>query len=57
MSNAAKEREEKGSLMRIDAQILSIDKVICRHLDNISSSPRGVISQDVLSQLRNFVEL
>lgn len=53
---AAKETGEAGQLLRIDAQILNIDKVICRHLDNISTSPRGVVSQDILSQLRNFVE-
>jgi hypothetical protein len=42
--------------LRIDAQILNINKVICRHIDNLSTSPRGVVSQDILSQLRNFVE-
>ncbi|XQY92146.1 ATP-dependent DNA helicase [Metabacillus sp. HB246100] len=44
------------SLLRIDAQILNINKVICRHIDNLATSPRGVVSQDILSQLRNFVE-
>lgn len=43
-------------LLRIDAQILNIDKVICRHIDNLGTSPRGIVSQDILSQLRNFVE-
>ncbi|WP_196220168.1 hypothetical protein [Terrilactibacillus tamarindi] len=43
-------------LLRIDAQIFNINKVICRHLDNLGTSPRGVVSQDILSQLRNFVE-
>ncbi|WP_421379578.1 ATP-dependent DNA helicase [Bacillus salacetis] len=42
--------------LRIDAQIFNIDKVICRHIDNLGTSPRGVVSQDILSQLRNFVE-
>lgn len=42
--------------LRIDEQILSIDKVICRHISNISNLPRGQISQDILSQLRHFVE-
>lgn len=42
--------------LRIDAQILTIDKVICRHIDNFGFSQRGVVSQDILSQLRNFVE-
>lgn len=44
------------TLLRIDAQILNIDKVICRHIDSLGTSPRGVVSQDILSQLRNFVE-
>lgn len=44
------------TLLRIDAQILTIDKVICRHIDSLGTSPRGVVSQDILSQLRNFVE-
>jgi energy-coupling factor transporter ATP-binding protein EcfA2 len=44
------------TLLRIDVQILNIDKVICRHIDSLNTSPRGVVSQDVLSQLRNFVE-
>lgn len=42
--------------LRIDSQILNIDKVICRHIDSLGNSPRGVVSQDILSQLRNFVE-
>lgn len=42
--------------LRIDTQILNIDKVICRHISNLSDLPRGQISQDILSQLRHFVE-
>ncbi|EJV86823.1 hypothetical protein IG3_01713 [Bacillus cereus HuA2-1] len=44
------------TLLRIDTQILNIDKVICRHIDSLDNSPRGIVSQDILSQLRNFVE-
>ncbi|QKY69342.1 ATP-dependent RecD-like DNA helicase [Lentibacillus sp. CBA3610] len=44
------------TLLRIDSQILNINKVICRHIDSLATSPRGVVSQDILSQLRNFVE-
>jgi hypothetical protein len=44
------------TILRIDAQILTINKVICRHIDSLATSPRGVVSQDILSQLRNFVE-
>jgi len=42
--------------LRIDTQILNSDKVICRHISNLSNSTRGQISQDILSQLRHFVE-
>lgn len=42
--------------LRIDSQILNIDKVICRHISNLNNSTRGQISQDILSQLRHFVE-
>lgn len=45
---------EKSS--QIDRQILNINKVICRHIDSIGNSTRGAVSQDILSQLRNFVE-
>ncbi|MGG5180813.1 ATP-dependent DNA helicase [Bacillus sp. MM09(2025)] len=40
----------------LDTQILNINRVICRHLDNSDFSSRGAVSQDILSQLRNFVE-
>ena len=43
-------------LSKIDLQIRNIDKVICRHISSIDTSPRGMVSQDILSQLRNFVE-
>ncbi len=42
--------------LQIDIEILNIDKVICRHIDNLAKSERGVVSQDILAQLRNFVE-
>lgn len=44
------------TIYQIDEQIFRIDKVICRHIDSLGSSTRGVVSQDILSQLRNFVE-
>jgi DNA replication protein DnaC len=56
MANAMKATVIKGTLSRIDKQILDIDHVICRHMDNLADSPRGAVSQDILSQLRNFVE-
>lgn len=42
--------------LQIDEQILKIDKVICRHISNMGNLPIGQISQDILSQLRHFVE-
>lgn len=43
-------------ILKIDEQILKSDKIICRHISNLSDLPRGQISQDILSQLRQFVE-
>ena len=42
-------------MLKIDESILKIDSVICRHLDNIDSSTRGAISQDILEQLIKLV--
>ena len=44
------------TVLQIDKQILNTDKAICRHISNLSNSTRGEISQDILSQLRHFVE-
>lgn len=40
----------------IDDGIRIIDNAICRYLDNLDGSTRGVISQDILAHLRNLVE-
>lgn len=40
----------------IDRQIFTIDRIICRHIDNLDFSGRGAVSQDILSQLRNYIE-
>ena len=42
--------------LKVDRKILVIDKVICRHIEAIAISTRGAVSQDILAQLRNFVE-
>ena len=42
---------------KIDDSIRNVDSVICRHLDNIDNSSRGVISQDILEQLMKFINL
>jgi hypothetical protein len=42
--------------LRIDEQIQIIDKAICRHIDQFDASGRGAVSQDILKNLRDFVE-
>ena len=42
--------------MGIDEYIKSIDNAICKNIDKFTSDERGLLSQNVLSQLRNFVE-
>ena len=44
------------AMLRIDEQIMNSDKVICRHIDSLGNASIGEISQDILSQLRHFVE-
>ena len=43
-------------MMRIDKAILDTDKVICSNISRFDSSERGLLSQNILAQLRNFVE-
>ncbi len=40
----------------IDKQILVINRNICRHIAEANGETRGMVSQDILAQLRNFVE-
>ncbi len=40
----------------IDKHIYTIDKVICRHIAEANGDNRGLVSQDILAQLRNLVE-
>lgn len=44
------------TIRRIDEQIIRSDAAICRHIDNLDSQGRGAVSQDILSNLRTFVE-
>lgn len=44
------------TIRRIDEQILRSDTAICRHIENLDSLGRGAVSQDILSNLRTFVE-
>ena len=41
---------------KIDQAILEIDNVICKNISKFDSSERGLLSQNILSQLRNLVE-
>jgi DNA replication protein DnaC len=41
---------------KIDHHIRSIDKVICGNINKFDSSERGILSQNILSHLRNLVE-
>lgn len=43
-------------MKKIDNCIKTIDDVICRHIASADFSARGAVAQDILAQLRNFVE-
>ena len=43
-------------MMQIDNAILATDKVICKNISRFDDSERGLLSQNILAQLRNFVE-
>ena len=40
----------------IDKAILDADTKICKNISKFDDSDRGLLSQNILSQLRNFVE-
>lgn len=42
--------------LQIDNNILTIDKNICNNIERYSGTDRGFLSQNILSQLRNFIE-
>lgn len=43
-------------MFRIDKAIYDTDSAICKNIDRFDSSERGLLSQNILSQLRNLVE-
>ena len=43
-------------MLKIDQAILDTNGVICRNISKFDASERGLLSQNILSQLRNFVE-
>ena len=44
------------TIRKIDDQIIRSDEAICRHIQNLDALGRGAVSQDILSNLRTFVE-
>ncbi|MBR2004587.1 MAG: AAA family ATPase [Thermoguttaceae bacterium] len=42
--------------MRTDKAILSVNENICKNITQFNATSRGFISQNILSQLRNFIE-
>lgn len=45
-----------NTILKIDEQIFRSDAAICRHIENLEALGRGAVSQDILSNLRTFVE-
>ncbi len=43
-------------MLRIDKAILDTNGVICDNVSQLSSADRGLLSQNILGQIRNFVE-
>lgn len=41
---------------KVDSYILEINKVICGNIEKFDISERGLLSQNIMSQLRNFIE-
>ena len=43
-------------MLRIDKAILDTNAVICENISRLGEIDRGLLSQNILSQVRNFVE-
>lgn len=43
-------------MVSIDKAILDCDSVICKNISRFDESERGLLSQNILSQLRNLIE-
>lgn len=43
-------------MLKIDQAILDTDRVICKNINRFDNSERGLLSQNILAQLRNYVE-
>ncbi|MDE8124701.1 ATP-dependent RecD-like DNA helicase [Erysipelothrix rhusiopathiae] len=43
-------------MLKVDQSIMNTDEVICENISTLSVDNRGLLSQNILSQLRNLVE-
>lgn len=43
-------------MLRIDKAILDTNNVICDNIAQLSTTDRGLLSQNILGHIRNFVE-
>ena len=43
-------------MLRIDEAIINTDNVICENISKFDLEERGILSQNILSQIRNLVE-
>ncbi len=49
-------KKERNQMLRIDKAILDTNGVICDNISQLSFADRGLLSQNILGQIRNFVE-
>jgi hypothetical protein len=49
-------RWRQRDMKKIDAEIMNINKVICRNIDKFDVSDRGLLSQNILIQVTAFGE-
>lgn len=43
-------------MKRVDKAIMDTDRIICKNISRFDTSERGILCQNILSQLRNFIE-
>ena len=49
-------KKERSQMLRIDKAILDTNGVICDNISQLSFADRGLLSQNILGHIRNFVE-
>lgn len=47
---------EISTMLRIDKAILDASRVICDNIERLDDTERGLLSQNILGHIRNFVE-